>query len=210
MIPLEERRVNITSGDLHLEAAVQDGTGPLAAVVLHPHPQYGGDMDNHVVTAVVAALAARGATTIRFNFRGAGASDGAYDGGRGEASDAMAAVAAARRAAPDAKLVLAGYSFGAMIAAAVATEVAPDALVLVSPPVGTSSLPAHDPALPTFVIAGDRDQIAPAAAMRALASTSCRTAVVAGVDHSWWPAVDSLVREIDTFLDSLPFMTCNP
>ena len=125
MISRDERQITITNGDLRLEAAVHDGEGAIAAVVLHPHPQYGGDMDNHVGMAITSALAARGATTIRFNFRGTGASTGTYDGGDGEASDARAAVAAAREAAPEAKLILAGYSFGAMIAAAIAADVAP-------------------------------------------------------------------------------------
>lgn len=204
MSPLDERRITIASGDLRLEAAVHDGRGALAAIVLHPHPQYGGDMDNHVVSAVTGALAARDATTVRFNFRGTGRSEGTYHGAGGEAADARAAVAFAREKAPGARLVLVGYSFGATIAAAIADDVDPAALVLVSPPVGMRPLPDRDPALPTLCIAGDRDQIAPTASVLALASPACRTVVVPGVDHSWWPGVDLLVAEITGFLDSLP------
>lgn len=200
---LEERRLTVVSGDLNLEAALHDGDGGLAAVVLHPHPQYGGDMDNHVVTAIVGVLAGRGASTLRFNFRGTGRSGGSYDGGRGEADDARAAVAAAREAAPGAALLLAGYSFGAMIAAAIAHDVAPAALLLVSPPVGMGALPPIDAETPALVIAGDRDEIAPAPAVRGLAGGKCRAVVVEGVDHGWWSGLDSLVHEIDTFVDSL-------
>ena len=112
--------MSIPSGGRSLEAAIHDGDGALAVLVLHPHPQYGGDMDNHVVTAICGAMATRGATTIRFNFRGAGRSQGTYDNGRGEADDARAALKTLREAAPGAKILLAGYSFGAMIAAGVA------------------------------------------------------------------------------------------
>lgn len=203
MSALAERRMTFASGDLRLEGAIHDGAGRLAAVVLHPHPQYGGDMDNHVVAEMCIVLAARGATTLRFNFRGAGRSEGHYDGGRGEADDARAAVTAVLEAAPGARLVLAGYSFGATIAATIAADVAPAALVLVSPPVGMGALPPLDPALPALVIAGDSDQIAPAATIRALASEHQRAVVVEGVDHSWWSGLDALSCEIGAFLDSL-------
>ena len=205
MMWLDERPLTITNGDVRIEAQIHDGDSAIAAIVLHPHPQYGGDMDNRVVTAVASALAARGATTIRFNFRGAGGSTGAYDGGHGEASYARAAVAAAQEAAPKAKLIVAGYSFGAMIAAAIAGDVAPAALILISPPVGLTPLAERTTDLPTLVIAGDRDQIAPTAAVLAMAATNCRTMVVPGVDHSWWPGVELLAGEIDSFLGSLRF-----
>ena len=117
-----------------LEAMIHEPAAPAcAALVLHPHPQYGGDMHNHVVEAL-SSLCARDATTLRFNFRGAGRSSGAYAGGRGEVDDARAALAELRRAAPDAPVALAGYSFGAQIAAVLAADEPVEALLLVSPP----------------------------------------------------------------------------
>lgn len=200
----DERRISIASGALRLEGAIHDGAGTIAVLVLHPHPQYGGDMDNHVVTGVCAALAARGATTLRFNFRGAGRSEGSYDGGRGEADDADAALDRLRAAAPSAKIVLAGYSFGAMIAAAVASrDEHLSALVLVSPPLSVGALPAIDARLPTLLIAGDRDQVVGAEAVRSLATERRNAVIVEGADHSWWPGLDSLAGEIGTFIDSL-------
>ena len=195
MSAVEERRIGIVSGDLALEAAIHDGDGALAVLVLHPHPQYGGDMDNHVVTAICGAMAARGATTLRFNFRGAGRSQGAYDNGRGEADDARAALETLRSAAPGAKMLLAGYSFGAMIAAGVAAGAELAALVLVSPPVGSAPLPPLDAELPTLLVAGDQDGIAPAPAVagaggRAAAGRhrrGCRPLVVAGVGFACRP-----------------------
>jgi len=99
LIP-EERPFAFESGGLQLEGMLHEGDGGLAAVVLHPHPLYGGDMDNHVVLALRGTLAGAGATTLRFNFRGAGRSQGEHDGGRGEATDARAAIDELRKLRP--------------------------------------------------------------------------------------------------------------
>ena len=197
-----ERAITIESDGLRLEGALRDGDGSLAAVVLHPHPQYGGDMSNHVVMAACEALAGLGATTLRFNFRGTGRSEGSYDGGRGEASDARAAAGMLRASAPDAKLLLVGYSFGAMVAANVAGDVRPDALALISPPVGMMELPAFDAALPVLIAAGDRDQVAPVDAIRALDAAGRTIVIAPGVDHSWWPGLDALTSALTSFVES--------
>jgi alpha/beta superfamily hydrolase len=201
-----ERAFTIESDGLRLEGALHEGGGELLAVVLHPHPQYDGDMHNQVVTAVCGALAERGATTLRFNFRGAGRSEGAFDSGRGEANDARAAVAAMHALRPDGRLLLAGYSFGAMIAAAVATDVRPDALVLISPPLGMMPTPLHgepaaaiDPELRTLLITGEDDRIAPPDALRALDAPNRTIVVVPGVDHGWWPGLDEITRAVEAF-----------
>jgi alpha/beta superfamily hydrolase len=201
-----EHAVTIENGGLRLEGAIRpaarDGDGALAAVVLHPHPQYGGDMSNHVVVAACEALAALGAATLRFNFRGTGRSEGAYDGGRGEAADARAAAAMLRTANPEAKFLLIGYSFGAMVAANVAGDVRPDALALISPPIGMVEMPAFDAALPLLIASGDRDQVAPVDAIRALDAPGRTIVVAPGVDHSWWPGLDQLTAAITAFVES--------
>lgn len=115
MIP-DERPFPFESDGLQLEGMLHEGNSRFAAVVLHPHPLYGGDMDNHVVLALRAALADAGATTLRFNFRGAGRSQGDYDHGRGEAGDARAAIRELRQLRPGCRMLLIGYSFGAQVA----------------------------------------------------------------------------------------------
>ena len=85
-------------------------------VVCHPHPLHGGAMQNKVVTTVARSAHACGAASIRFNFRGVGASVGTHDDGRGEVDDALAAVAAGRQRWPEAALWLAGFSFGGVVA----------------------------------------------------------------------------------------------
>src|SRR3990172_254396 len=86
-------------------------------VICHPHPLYGGDMDNPVVVRVQEACAAEGLATLRFNFRGVGGSSGTHGEGGGEQDDARAALEALEQKAGTAALAIAGYSFGAWIAA---------------------------------------------------------------------------------------------
>lgn len=196
-----ERAVVIRSGTLALEARLRDGPAPLAVLVLHPHPQYGGDMHSPVVTAVCEAAAALGATTLRLNFRGAGGGEGAFDGGGGEQDDARAALAFLREAAPGARLVLAGYSFGAMIASKIADDVDIVALLLVSPAGGSAG--ALAPSLPVLILAGSDDAYVDAASLRAQASGARRVVIAEGVDHFWWGAGDVIARESRAFFEPI-------
>lgn len=97
-----------------LEAAIDRPTDAPqgVAVVAHPHPLHGGTMTNKVVQTLARAFVLAGWTAVRFNFRGVGRSDGAYDEGRGELQDLLAVVQAQ---APEGPLCLAGFSFGAFV-----------------------------------------------------------------------------------------------
>ncbi len=101
-------------------------------VVSHPHPLFGGTMDNKVVQTLARAFVLSGWSAVRFNFRGVGASEGSYDEGRGELEDLLAVVAAH---APEGPLALAGFSFGSFVTAhavqSLQTHRALQALVLV-------------------------------------------------------------------------------
>ena len=203
MIPAE-RAFSFVSGGLELDGMLHEGEGQLAAIVLHPHPLYGGDMDNHVVLALRAAFADAGATTLRFNFRGAGRSHGVHDAGRGEADDARAAMRELRDLRPACRMVLAGYSFGAQVAAAVASAERLAGLVLVSPPVALGALPPLPEGVDTLIVTGEWDDIAPPERLAGLAGPRCRVAVVEGASHAWWPGVDRLAAEVAAFLGGLP------
>jgi hypothetical protein len=112
-----EEPVRFRCGELSLEGRFTIPPGAeRAAVVCHPHPQYGGDMDNPAVVAVTRALGERGVAALRFNFRGVGGSEGSYSGNLAETEDARAALDFVRERVPAASLVLGGYSFGAMVA----------------------------------------------------------------------------------------------
>lgn len=97
-----------------LEIATDAPAGPShgVAVIAHPHPLFGGTLDNKVVQTLARAFTQAGWTAVRFNFRGIGASEGVYDEGRGEVDDMLAVV---QHAAPEGALALAGFSFGAFV-----------------------------------------------------------------------------------------------
>jgi len=98
----------------HVEAVLDkaEGVSLGLAVVAHPHPLFGGTMDNKVVQTLARACVASGWDCLRFNFRGVGSSEGVYDEGRGETEDLLALV---DQLAPDSPVVLAGFSFGAFV-----------------------------------------------------------------------------------------------
>ena len=134
------------------------------AVVCHPHPLQGGTMDNKVVTTIARALTQRGWRVVRFNYRGVGASAGAWDEGRGEVDDALAVIAAHRVAGEP--LVLGGFSFGGFIAASAAARL-PDAdkprhMVLVAPSTAKHDAPAVG--ADALLIHGEADDIVPLSA----------------------------------------------
>jgi uncharacterized protein len=141
------------------------------AVTCHPHPQGGGTLDNKVVQTLARAFAQLGLRSVRFNFRGVGASEGAWDEGRGEVEDALAVIAAYRHgaeaeAALALPLVLAGFSFGGYVAAEAARRLPEGAkasrLVLIAPSTQKERVPAVPPN--TLVVHGDADDVVPLAA----------------------------------------------
>ena len=103
------------------------------AVIAHPHPLFGGTMDNKVVTTLAKAFVETGHAAFRFNFRGVGASAGAHDEGRGEADDMLRVIEHARGAAGPGPLKLAGFSFGGAVAVRASARVDFEQLVLVAP-----------------------------------------------------------------------------
>jgi alpha/beta superfamily hydrolase len=154
------------------------------AVICHPHPQHGGTMDNKVVQTLARALSQLGYRTVRFNFRGVGASGGAWDEGRGEVDDALAVIASQREAGQP--LVLAGFSFGGYVAAQAASQLPAEAraerLILVGP----STQKQQVPAVPddTLVVHGELDDVVPLSATLAWARPqSLPVVVVPGGGH---------------------------
>ena len=108
--------VRIPVDGFTLEAEAQLVEGAPAAVVCHPHPAFGGRMDNPLVVALAEACAAAGLSTVRFNFRGLDGSEGTPTGGVAEHEDVAAAIAWARGAGAP-RVALVGYSFGGLMAA---------------------------------------------------------------------------------------------
>lgn len=132
----------------------------LLAVICHPLPTEGGTMHNKVVTMAARSLRELGATTVRFNFRGTGASEGAFDHGNGEVEDLRAVVDWARAARPDAAFVLAGFSFGAYVSIRSAMALRPDGLISIAPPAGRWAFESIEtPTMPWLVIQGEADEV---------------------------------------------------
>jgi len=188
---MRETQVSFRSGDLTLEGLLANpgGNAP-AAVVCHPHPAYGGSMDNNVVEAILAALWQAGYATLRFNFRGVGASEGEHDGGPGEVDDAVAAMAflLAEPGVRQANAVMAGYSFGAMVAVSAGyprAEIARIVAVAIPLAMADARIPAGA-SKPILMVSGDHDSYSPVAGLRALKSKigdSARLEIIAGADH---------------------------
>jgi alpha/beta superfamily hydrolase len=180
------RRLSLPGPAGALECAVEAPADSICgvAVICHPHPQHGGTMDNKVVQTLARALRQIGYRTVRFNFRGVGASQGLWDEGRGEVDDALAVIAAQRE--PGLPLVLAGFSFGGYVAAEAAAKLTgdegADRLVLVGPSTAMQQLPPVPEH--TLVIHGELDDVVPLAATLAWARPqSLPIVVVPGGGH---------------------------
>jgi uncharacterized protein len=156
----ERRTVAGPAGDLVCAIDAPGGAAHGTAVVCHPHPQHGGTLDNKVVATLARAFVQCGWRAVRFNFRGVGGSDGAWDEGRGEIDDALAVAAAL--CDPGQPIALAGFSFGAYVASHAAAALHPERLVLVGPATANFSL-APVPAN-TLVIHAEADDVVPLAA----------------------------------------------
>jgi uncharacterized protein len=190
MVPDAERLT--TPDGVALEAHLQMPSSPVGGlVVCHPHPLYGGDMENPVVVRIDEVCAALGLATLRFNFRGVGRSTGVHADGVAEQLDVEAGLAHVTTAVGAGRPVgLAGYSFGAVVAADVAPrhpELA--GLALVAPPLARTDagrfavLHRFGPRL--LIVAGASDEICPADAVQRLATTlpDATVHLVEGANH---------------------------
>jgi len=151
------------AGRIEALAGVPEPAAARGVVVLlcHPHPLHGGTMHNKVVAMLERSVLELGARTLRFNFRGVGATEGAHDGGDGETHDAIAVGEWLVKACPGDVLWLAGFSFGSMVAARAARHLPAKYLLSVAPPVG--KYPVFDalppPPCPWLVVQGEDDDV---------------------------------------------------
>jgi alpha/beta superfamily hydrolase len=163
-----------------IECAVDEPEGAPRgiALVAHPHPLFGGTLDNKVVQTLARAFVDLGYSAWRPNFRGVGASEGKHDEGRGEADDLIALLAHLKAEKP----VLAGFSFGAAMQTKVATRIGPERMVLVGMAVNKFAAPPVPAG--TMIIHGEKDDTAPLAAVLDWAlPQDLPVIVVPGADH---------------------------
>jgi alpha/beta superfamily hydrolase len=138
----------------------QDKNAPIA-MILHPHPKFGGTMSNQIVYDLFYMFRNRGFTTFRFNFRGVGRSQGAFDHGHGELSDAAAALDWVQSLHPDSRgCWIAGFSFGSYIVARAAKNLQLGQLITIAPPVDRYKFSQlRRPNCPWLVVQGDEDEV---------------------------------------------------
>lgn len=179
-----------------LSGLIEHGSPRRAAVITHPHPLYGGDMRNPVVSTIDRAYRRCGYTTLRFDFRGVGSSEGSYAEGVGETRDVQAALNRLARMGID-HIELAGYSFGTWVNARAATRGTPPArMLMVSPPVALMDFKGIG-ALDSLglVVTGTADEIAPAEAIEKYISVwrpGVRLERIRGADHFYSGHLETL------------------
>jgi hypothetical protein len=204
---MREEAVWIDAGPWKLEGLYSGRPGRRAVLVTHPHPLYGGNMLNNVVDSVIKAYGRRGHTTLRFNFRGVGKSEGAYSEGIGEQEDVAAALTyLLERGKPrQMEVDLAGYSFGAWVnILGLARFSAARRLILISPPVAFLDFsPLCAISKIELVIVGARDEFAPADQVSRIVHTwnpQARLRVVADADHFYGRATSEIETVLDQYL----------
>lgn len=199
-----EKSVIIKNQTIRLQGMFGTAKGDRGVVITHPHPLYGGNMDNPVVMQMSKSFAKKGFATLRFNFRGTAGSSGMYDNGQGEQTD----VAAALQFLADqgiTTLFLAGYSFGARINASVVSggyEISDH--IMVSPPVGFMSFDDIS-ALPRtgLILTGQEDDIAPPDMVRAHINRwkiDPRFEIISGCDHFYGGCLKVLGEIVENYL----------
>jgi len=149
-----------TAGNLEGVVHIPDIAARAIAVVAHPLPTMGGTMENKVAVTLAKTLTELGCVTLRFNFRGVGASEGEFTGGDGEEQDLIAVVHYAKEQFGDElPLILSGFSFGGYVVGRAAQHLHPQHLILAGPAVGRPDMPAVPPN--TLVIHGELDELVP-------------------------------------------------
>ena len=202
-----EEHVTFPVGDITLEGLfwAPPQAPAIGAVLCHPHPLYGGEMHNNVVSALADALQQAGVATLRFNFRGVGRSGGEHGGGEAEVEDVKAAVTylLSRQTVPT--VVVAGYSFGSMVglrAGAVDPHV--HTLIGVALPLGFG-----DPSFllsstkPKLLISGDRDNFSPLPGLQSLFAKLPEPkalVTVPSADHFFWGQEGEVAKAAVEFL----------
>jgi alpha/beta superfamily hydrolase len=198
-----EEKITYTSDGIEIEGLLKE-VSEKGVIATHPHPQYGGNMYNPVVETIVEAFDKHGFTTLRFNFRGVGKSQGTYDDGIGELRDVYNAFTFLTQRGIH-KLYLAGYSFGAWVNAHIShTDAACAEMIMVSPPVALMDFTflKNLPGL-KLVVSGSRDEIAPADQLAKMLpdwNPDATVEIIPGADHFYSGSLDALSTVLDTYI----------
>ncbi|SDG66364.1 alpha/beta hydrolase [Pelagibacterium luteolum] len=196
-----------------IEGRYQPGKEPNApvAIILHPHPQFGGTMNNQIVYNLFYMFVQRGFAVLRFNSRGVGRSQGVFDHGVGELSDAAAALDWLQALNRESRgCWIAGFSFGAWIGMQLLMrrpEV--EGFISVSPPENLYDFSFLAPCPSSgLIIHGDRDRVAPPESVQKLVDKlktqkgiTIEQQIVEGANHFYEGKVDTLIDSCGEYLD---------
>lgn len=207
---MRQSAVSFQAKGLNFEGIVatpDDASAPVPGIVLcHPHPLFGGNMDNNVIIAVSFALAGQGFATVRFNFRGVGNSEGQHSKGEQEHNEILGAfdLLKAWPGIDGKRLGLAGYSFGtSVILGSAAVQKKAHAIALISPPLRAfPDTPLKKSKTPTLIISGDRDKLVQSAELQpnlAAFAQPPQLQIVPGADHYWGGMERQLVGPVTDF-----------
>jgi len=177
------------------------------AVICHPHPLYGGTMQNKVVHTLAKSFAANNQTAVRFNFRGVGISEGSYDEGKGEIDDVLAVTDWIAEQQEGLPVILAGFSFGSYVALQAAEMIKPAALITVAPPVRMFDFDnLHSVSCPWLLIQGDEDEVVDVNSVINWAATmkvSPEVNIIEGSSHFFHGKLIELRTICDAFIQGL-------
>lgn len=191
------RHVDLFSSAGRLEALYRELQDPAGvAVICHPHPLGGGTLHNKVVFRAARGLESANVATLRFNFRGAGASAGVHDEGEGEQQDVVAAIDWIVKYHPGKKLIVGGFSFGAWVSSRVACEMPNvDALFLIGTPVNKYDFGyLRHCEKPMLFLHGTQDEYGDVGKLEKLIPTvrNAESVVVTGADHFFTKQLDAV------------------
>jgi len=198
------RHVDIFSSAGRLEALYRDLQDPAGvAVICHPHPMGGGTLHNKVVFRAARGLENANVASLRFNFRGVGASAGTHDEGEGEQNDVQAAIDWLVRQHPGKKLFVGGFSFGAWVASRVACEIAEVAAIfLIGTPVNKYDFGhLRHCEKPILFLHGTQDEYGDVGKLEKLSQQirNAQSVVVTGADHFFTKQLEAVEETLRSF-----------
>jgi len=181
------------------------------AILLHPHPQHGGTMNNKVVYSLYQSFVKRGFSTLRFNFRGVGRSQGVFDSGQGELSDAASALDWIQTYNPNAQTCwVAGFSFGAWISMQLMMR-RPEisGFISIAPPANIHDFSFLAPCPASgLILHGDKDNVVPISSVDKFSQKLQKQnnieidyQVIKGCDHFFLDYLDEMIIQVDNYLD---------
>jgi alpha/beta superfamily hydrolase len=199
---MNEERILFRSDKFSIEGLYASCDGPKGVVITHPHPMMGGSMRNNVVFALGSVFHQNGFSTLRFNFRGAGRSEGIYDNGVGEQEDVKGAIDFLSEKGKN-DIFLAGYSFGAWInTRLIADQDFLSGVIMVSPPIDFLDFDFSGLKEKVgLVICGDRDQFCPIDRLKKITEEiGCRLEIVNGADHFYFGKEEGIIDYLNDYL----------